>query len=95
MAGGSAAAGTPNDEMMDRIERAVELPPSAAPLSEYRRYYAWAKKGRTVLVLYALGDHPERTWVAKEKMPIIIDQGCRVVVFDYDVAANTAVNLTC
>lgn len=78
MAAGSASAGTSNEALMDRIERVVAMPQAAAPLSEYRRYYAWDKKGRTVLVLYALGDHPQRTWVPKEKMPIIIDQDCRL-----------------
>lgn len=92
---GSAMADEANAELMDRIEGVVELPASAAPLSEYRRYYAWAKKGRTVLVLYALGDRPERTWLPKSKMPIVIDQGCRVIVFDFDVVANRPVDLTC
>lgn len=42
---GSAMADEANAELMDRIEGVVELPASAAPLSEYRRYYSWAKKG--------------------------------------------------
>lgn len=95
LAAGSAIAGEANADLMDRIERVVELPASAAPLNEYRRYYSWANKGRTVLALYAVDDSPGRTWLPRSKMPIIIDEACKVIVFDFDVVANAPVNLTC
>jgi hypothetical protein len=64
--------------IMDEVERDVKLPPGAAPLSQYKRYYAYDTNGN-VLAEYVRGSD-QRDWVADHKsFPVISDGGCGVV----------------
>ncbi|RYE70351.1 MAG: hypothetical protein EOP17_01015 [Rhizobiaceae bacterium] len=90
-----AIAGEREDRAMDRIEQAVELPQEAAPLTSYKRFYAWAKPGRTIWVLYTLALPPGREWVASDAMPVMADRGCGIIVFDFDLKLNLPRNPAC
>ena len=75
-----------NDRIMRRIEAAVSLPQGSAPLSHYRRHYAWANDQEgMVRAVYVQGGKPIRLWLAWDEMPIVLDGGCEVVSFSYDV----------
>lgn len=84
-----AFAGEREDHAMDRIEQSVELPQGAAPLTSYMRFYAWAKPGRTIWVLYTLAFPAGREWVASDAMPVMTGRGCGIIVFDFDVKLNS------
>lgn len=90
-----AIAGEREDQAMDRIEQTVELPPGAAPLASYMRFYAWSKQGQTVWALYTLSLPAGRDWVARDAMPVMMASGCTIVIFDYNIKLNTPKNLRC
>ncbi len=73
----------------------MTLPPRAAPLRKYRRYYAWQEEDITVQAVYELGGKPAQLWLPREEMPIILDGGCSVVSFTFDVRRDTAKDMSC
>ncbi|MEJ5979671.1 hypothetical protein WG901_23665 [Novosphingobium sp. PS1R-30] len=90
-----AIAGEREDRAMDLIEQAVELPQEAAPLTSYMRFYAWAKPGRKIWVLYTLALPPGREWVASDAMPVMTVRDCGIIVFDFDLKLNSPRKPTC
>lgn len=94
--GGCAHSLSNEDDLMRSIEGNVSLPKEAAPLGRYRRHYAWGKDDRdTVIAIYALGGKPARLWLPEDEMPIILDGGCTVVTFRYDLKSKLVSDLKC
>jgi hypothetical protein len=97
----NAQAAAPADEqvaIMDRIERDLRMPGGAGPLAGYSRYYAWQSREdgvRKVLAIYVQEPNPARRWVAETALPLIMDGGCGIVSFSYDVAAQRIDNVAC
>lgn len=83
------------DRLMAKIEKQIRLPRGAANITTYRRHYAWSDKRDTVYAVYERGGRPARLWLLLEEMPIILDGGCNVVTFDYDVVRDRPLNVTC
>jgi hypothetical protein len=73
--------------IMDKVERQVKLPPGAAPLSQYERYYAYSTNW-DVLAEYVRGTN-KREWVADRKsFPMISDGGCGVVTVRHNLRSG-------
>jgi len=84
------------EQLMRTIEQSVNLPKGAAPLSRYRRHYAWSSSGsRAVEAVYTLGGKPDRLWLPADDMPIILDGGCSVITFKFEVDKNAPSNVHC
>ena len=97
---GLTATGSEQQQLMDRIEREVQLPQGAGPLASYARSYAWQQSndgGRKVLGYYEnlTGAAPGRRWVTERDFPGIMDGGCGVIRFSYDPATHRFENLSC
>jgi hypothetical protein len=85
-----------DDVLMSRIERRVSLPSGAAPLGEYRRYYMPAEdNSRLIRATYIHGGRPNRLWVTSDEFPIVLDGGCSVITFEFDVARGKAMDIHC
>ncbi|HEX7952778.1 MAG TPA: hypothetical protein VF523_06875 [Burkholderiales bacterium] len=83
------------ERLMRRIERTVTLPGRAADLRKYRRYYAWREEDETVDAIYVLGGEPAQFWLPHNEMPIILDGGCSVIWFSFNVRRNIASDMSC
>jgi len=96
LAGCAHDLGSTEDQLMRMIEQSVALPEGAAPLSRYRRHYAWASGDpQAVEAVYTLGGKPDRLWLSADDLPIVLDGGCSVVTFKFEVARKTATNVRC
>jgi len=81
---------------MERIETAITMPAGASPISAYTRYYSWADASRRkVRVVYGLGGKRTRTWLPPEKMIMIMDGGCGVVTFAFDMLTQKPDKVAC
>lgn len=90
-----ADAADAENRLMAKIEKKVRLPTGAAPLTVYRRHYAWSGTRDIVHAVYARGGRPGRLWLALEELPIILDGGCSVISFDYDVERDRPLKVVC
>ena len=81
----SATAPDEHDVIMDQIEGAIELPPDASPLNQYRRHYAY-DDAKVVAVYLSLGaGGRDRQWHDNSsEFPMIFDGGCGVIHIVYD-----------
>jgi len=94
--GGCAHSLSGEEGLMKAIEGSVSLPKEAAPFGRYRRHYAWAKDDPdTVMAVYALGGKPKRLWLPEDEMPIVLDGGCTVVTFRYNLKSKLISDLRC
>ena len=85
-----------DDRLARSIEASVTLPASAFALTSYRRYYAWVDGKRdTVEAVYDRSGPPKRLWLPHDELPIILDGGCSVVHFNYEVVSRTVHELRC
>ncbi|WP_394705793.1 hypothetical protein [uncultured Hyphomonas sp.] len=95
-------------DAVHRIEARIAMPPGAAPLSEYQRYYAWDElEGRRVVLGHFLQDDTPDTSPEAEGveglagsyiwhgrfLPTIADGGCRMVTVYFDVEADAFILL--
>src|SRR5687767_363234 len=75
-----------DEQRMRMIERSISLPPSAAPMIRYRRYYAWSSEGTGFVdAVYVLEGESGRFWVAHHDLPIVLHGGCTVIRIRFDV----------
>lgn len=93
-----AAPGPGPEALMDRIEAVLVMPRRSEPLASYQRLYSWEPREdgvRKVMGLYHARPEPGRRWVAANDMPVIMDGGCGVVTFTYDVATDRIEGIGC
>lgn len=96
LAGCAHDLGSTEDQLMRTIEQRVALPEGAAPLSRYRRHYAWSSGDpQAVEAVYTLGGKPDRLWLSADDLPIVLDGGCSVITFKFEVARKAASNVRC
>ena len=84
--------------IMNRIETIVVMPPDAAPLAVYGRYYAWEARDdgvQKVLATYVRREAPGRHWVDQNELPLVMDGGCDIVTLTYDVATDRVDRVEC
>jgi len=85
-----AADDLPDAATLRKVEEGLKLPPGAASLASYNRYYSYADRdGRKVVVglLVSAGNFPHEAeqppsvHIVKneDEMPLIFDGGCSVV----------------
>ena len=85
-----------DEHLAKSIEATVTLPAGASTLTSYRRYYAWVDgKSDTVEAVYDRSGPPSRLWLSHDDLPIILDGGCGVIHFTYDLASRTVHDLRC
>lgn len=85
-----------DEKLMGVIEQSVALPKGASPLQKYRRYYAWSPGDSQVIeAVYSLGGRADRLWLTADELPIVLDGGCSVVTFKFDVPTQRAMNVRC
>ena len=95
---GCAHAALDDEEaIMDVIERRVALPPRAAPLSHYRRYYTWSQDRRDLIdAIYLREGRPERLWLNWLDMPIPFDgPPCAIIRFSFAPGTRRFSQITC
>lgn len=93
---GCAHARSPEEQLMRNIEARVHLPERASPVNRYRRHYALAKDDPNVVeAVYERGGRPTSLWLRWDEMPIILDGGCSVVTFTYDLRTQHFKNVAC
>lgn len=81
---------------MKRIETTITMPPGASPISAYTRYYSWADASRRkVAAVYDLGGKQTRIWLSPEKMIMIMDGGCGVITFTFDMLTGKPDSVAC
>ena|SRR5215212_8111119 len=85
-----------NDRRMRMIERSITLPPGAAPVAKYRRYYAWSRDDAGIVdAVYVLGGEPDNFWFPADDMPIVLDGGCTVISIEFSIATGEAISVRC
>jgi hypothetical protein len=94
--GGCAHTPIDEDQQMKIIEANISLPTKAVSLRSYRRHYAFTKDDpNMVTAVYAIGGQPRRLWLLEDEMPIILDGGCKVISFQYNVKSKLFSNISC
>tara|TARA_B110001454_G_scaffold211806_1_gene227890 strand:- start:313 stop:618 length:306 start_codon:yes stop_codon:yes gene_type:complete len=84
------------EKLIRNIEARVELPQRASPVSRYRRHYAFKKDDPNIVeAVYERGGRPSSFWLKWDEMPIILDGGCSVVTFIYDLRTQSFKNVAC
>lgn len=94
----SACAHSSDDsnQIMKKIEAKLIMPVGAESIETYRRYYSWTDEQQTsVQAVYEHGGKPARLWLPSNEMPIILDGGCSVVTFTYDLPTDKVKNVAC
>ncbi len=93
---GCAHTPVSEDRLMKIIEANISLPTKSRPLELYRRHYAFIEDYPDVVTaVYAIGGQPRRIWLLEHEMPIIMDGGCNVISFQYNVQSKLFSNLSC
>lgn len=94
--GGCVHSMTSDERLMQDIERRVSLPDKASPVKNYRRYYALEKDDAdTVNAVYVLGGRPDQIWLRWDEVPIVLDGGCSVVNFKYNIQEQVISEMLC
>lgn len=94
----SPSAARQQEQAMDEVERAIQLPDGASALSSYARFYTRADDGKILGAFmvpqnWMLADKSfprpgERRWVSGGTLPIQMDGGCTFIRFEYDPKSN-------
>jgi len=107
IASAAIAADTAQDTAsLRKIEEGLKLPPGAAPLGSYNRYYAYAMRdGRKILIGVFIdsgafpseGKHPPSAHIVKNEadLPRILDGGCSVLNVIVDPLAPQDAQVHC
>lgn len=82
-------------DVMNTIDHQVRLPRGAAPRQTYARYYAWIEQDRRVAGVYVRGEMLGRRWVNRNHLPLVLQPGCSVITFTWDVAARRVERIAC
>jgi hypothetical protein len=94
---------TPTQADVARLENGLKLPIAptpSGPLKDYARYYAGILKNghrmiRGELVAFDPGQRGSVHITSEDKFPVIMDGGCGVVNFLYDVQTAKFVSMGC
>lgn len=82
---------------MDRVEATADLPDGWEGVANYDRYYAFSGSadGRHVTAAFVFSKKPGRQWVDRADLPDGTDQGCLVIIVEYDVKADKVLSAVC
>lgn len=83
------------DDLLDRVETRIQMPPGAEPIGTYWRSYFPVQGGKKVQASYSKTHAPGRQWVATNPGPFIADGGCSVITVVIDVASERVEKAEC